>query len=171
MRGADYQGCLACSFIFEEFCLPAGILWCSIFFLWTCWQVFHCSGPVPGSVVAELAYVRIPKEAVTKRASGFAVYAFLEPHFLSRLSLFTPHQAFDWTYCPASFLRCWVAFSSPVQLRGSCCSFHFSRRQVRRQVSVDPSSFLPCQCRKLDCLSCPQMGVQDSWADSPFSLL
>lgn len=87
VRQVDYQGCLAWGSIFEEFCLPAGIFWCSIFFLWTCWQVLHCSGPVPGSVVAELAYVCILEEAVTKCTSGFAVYAFLEPHFVSRLSL------------------------------------------------------------------------------------
>lgn len=53
----DYQGCLAWGFIFEEFFLPAGIFWCSVFFPWTSWQVLHSSVPVPGSVVAELAYV------------------------------------------------------------------------------------------------------------------
>lgn len=73
-------------FILEEFFLPVGIFWCSIFFPWTSWQVLHCAGPVPGSVVAELACVWIPEEGVTKRTSDFALYAFLEPHFLLRVS-------------------------------------------------------------------------------------
>lgn len=81
-EGWIIKAALAGGFIFEEFFLPVGIFWCSIFFPWTSWQVLHCSG----SVVAESACVWIPEEGVTKCASGFAVYAFLEPHFLLRVS-------------------------------------------------------------------------------------
>lgn len=37
--------------------LLAVVFWCTILFLCIFWQLLHCQGLLPGSVVAELAYV------------------------------------------------------------------------------------------------------------------
>ena len=106
-RGVDYQGCLAWGFIFEEFFLPAGILWCSIFLPWTSWQVSHCSG-----VCGFRAGICLnPRGGYNQMHITLCCLCISGDAFLiESICSVIPHWAFDYTYYPTSLVRCWVLF-------------------------------------------------------------
>lgn len=98
--------------------LLAVVFWCTILFLCIFWQLLHCQGLLPGSVVAELAYVWISEGSVNKYTSGYCLCISAATFRIESIYSVILHWAFDYTSCPTSQVKFWVLVQSSAQPKG-----------------------------------------------------